>query len=83
MSLKMPNIVMLSIVKPRVIILNVIIMSVVVLSVKDLVGPKLVKFLSSSNDWELYCRYAKIIVPASFAGQGVTVRMLQWLDGAR
>jgi hypothetical protein len=84
MSVNMPNIgvFMLRIVKPRFIMLNVIIMSVVVLSVVDQARPKLVKFLSSSNDWELYCSYAQIIVPTSFAGQGVTVRMLKCLDGA-
>jgi hypothetical protein len=71
MSVNMTNIVILSIVMPIVIMLNVIFMSVVVLSVVDQARPKLVKFLSSSNDWELYYRYAKIIVPASFAGQGV------------
>jgi len=42
----------------------------------------LVKFFISSNDWELYWSYALIIYPTGFVGQGVSIRMLQWLDGA-
>ncbi len=35
-----------------------------------MVGPKLVKFLSSSNNLGLYWSYDQIIFPASFAVQG-------------
>ncbi len=48
-----------------------------------LVEPNLVKFLSSFNDSELYWSYAMAIFPPSKASQGVSVRMLQRLDGAR
>jgi hypothetical protein len=44
--------------------------------IAKMAGPKLVKFLSSLYDSELY-------FPAVFASQGVSIRMLQWLDGAR
>ncbi len=46
-------------------------------------GSKLVKFFSLSNDSELHWSYAKIIFPASFVSKGVSMRMLQLLDGAR
>ncbi len=39
--------------------------------------------MSSANDSELYWSYAHIIFPAGFASQGVSIEMLQWLDGAR
>jgi hypothetical protein len=47
-----------------------------------MVGQELVKFLSSSYDSEPTWSYAQIIFSGGFVGQGVTVRMLQWLDGA-
>jgi hypothetical protein len=47
-------------------------------------GSKLVKFLSLSNDDSvLHLSYVQIIFPAGFIGQGVSMRMLQLLDGAR
>ncbi len=69
-NIVMPGVGMLSVVKPRVIMLNVLIMSVVVLSVVDQARPKLVKFLSSSNDWELYCSYTQIICPSQLCWPG-------------
>jgi len=47
------------------------------------VGPGLVKILGSQNDSELYWSNAQIIFPTGFTGPGVSIRMLQWLDGAR
>jgi hypothetical protein len=49
----------------------------------NMVGPKLVKFLSSSNNSGLYWSYDQIIFPTGFTNQGVSISMLQWLDGAR
>ncbi len=40
---------------------------------------KLVKLRVGQLDWS----YAEIIFPAIFATQGISIRMLQWLDGTR
>jgi hypothetical protein len=47
------------------------------------VGTELFKFLSSSNDSELYWSSSEIIFPACFTSQGGSIRILQCLDGAR
>jgi hypothetical protein len=45
----------------------------------EMVEPELAEFQVSRT----HCSYAQIIFPASFIGQGVSIKMLQWLDGAR